>query len=226
MTAFSTKFRMDPNLDLCTRQPGESSRHFQRFEVFLYMGSTRTLTALVEKLAEQGDALHYDYVRQIARAHAWDRRVEAWDRIEARRRSTDRLLRVEKETDLQTRLTHQVGSRLMTAGLQDITANPDVMKTETKLALGLKAMEVYNRQTAPLQGAAGPAVEVNVSATAQAGAAAVSGVLGAEEVQAMTLEQRRDLLGRTVEEMQRRRAGAEPSGIYRMDRMDDEDGPR
>ncbi|MFC4060218.1 hypothetical protein ACFOWE_18090 [Planomonospora corallina] len=67
--------QMDATLDPWERQPGESLTRYAQFCVYRDLGRTRTLRKTAENLTRADG-----WIRQIAAAHRWRDRAEAWDR--------------------------------------------------------------------------------------------------------------------------------------------------
>lgn len=62
------------DLDPWDRQPGETSKAYEYFQIFLDMGSDRVLRMVAEQVSKSEQ-----YIRRLSTQHKWQDRARAWD---------------------------------------------------------------------------------------------------------------------------------------------------
>jgi hypothetical protein len=107
------------------RQPGESHKQYARFQAFLELGRTRTLTQAAEMLHGLGDTITYGTLRNYAHELRWTERAEAHDRDQDRLERV-RLLQLRREMYARHRklaggLTAKAVKRLTDLKPEDLT---------------------------------------------------------------------------------------------------------
>lgn len=68
------QIELDPARDAWDQQPGESAKRYGQFLIYRDLGQLRTLRQVAEILT-----VNPVYLRSVAAAHQWRRRVEEWD---------------------------------------------------------------------------------------------------------------------------------------------------
>jgi hypothetical protein len=162
------KLELDPLLDAWAQQPGENSRDFGLFRMYLDFGRIRTVPQIAEM-----SPLTFSTVARIARLKRWVERAGLWDaeqdRLTAIRLADMREEMAKNHAKAAQSLMKKALARLETLNLSDISPHALVLMLDTaarieRWALGLETMK----------GAAAPQTTVTVAATTRADTAGKS----------------------------------------------------
>lgn len=93
------------------RQPGETSKAYALFRVFLDMGQDRTLQKVADQVSKSAQ-----YIRRLSTQHAWQSRSASWDSMPARAVQTayeDMAQEIARQhNDLATKLMERLSRNL------------------------------------------------------------------------------------------------------------------
>jgi hypothetical protein len=122
------------------RQPTDTDRSFEAFEIYRLMGGSRSLTKTSEKLGKNTTT-----IEQWSRRHSWVTRCAAWDRHEARVTNERILLGTASMRERQTVLAMQLASRAQQRILRMTETEINTMRPSDIVALMRAAAEIERK---------------------------------------------------------------------------------